>query len=321
MIASKSLATLLVPLPVVAFAQEAEAPSSFVFTFGWPSEGSVRVLDEALKQGRESETAFTLQWAPDRSTGLVKVEFVDFEFLKYAGTGPTAPGFEAALKMVRPLTAAIPALYIDAEGRLAEIGSIDEVLERVGDLIDASLDEQQARMVRSMLSRPDMQAQMRTGISEDWSAWCGFWVDFEAEFDADYVLEMGADSVFPEGRVEIGAPQDHRGVEAVRATMTTIADPDKLLLAVSGMLDLVTAGADDSRVEAGLAKAMENFEEVSRVGSFGALYALEDLRPLVIATSTEVSIREKGQEAAQTQLEEHTYTFEWPDLEGFEAGK
>ena len=310
------LRQILLTAPLL-LAQDATAPD-FALTFAWGERGEVRVFDSTLKQGKESETTFVLRWEPIEGTDDLLVEMADMAFVSYGGVPADDPSLAMAMGMLEPMLQVVPSFRITRAGDLVEVGDVGEALEAVLALYESEEGgEQKTAMLRQAFGSPQAQALVTNSIVENWTAWVGFWAGFEGEYDENYVVENDAVALAPQFDIAVGGSVEHRGMEALEASMTAVADPERLMLRMVGFFDAITDEEDEALRQA-RKRIASSFESAERVDSFGGLYALDGLRPLEVTTEMRVRVTVVDGEPQQ-QIERHRYRFEWPGLEPLEG--
>lgn len=201
---------------------------------------------------------------------------------------------------------------MDAIGDLVEIEGIDELLERMFDTVSTDHAEDLRWRLEKALDNPQVQQMIQNKAVERWGQWVSTWIGLEVTRGTEEVWELDMEvtgGAFPEWHVAYSKRESYRGLECVEISSKSEADEDRLLRQVLQTLGIATANAEEELPDD------IPLSRTTRTDTIRGIYAVDGLRPITVHTSTLMRVWEAGAGEPEEQLEEHTYAFEWDDLE------
>ncbi|MEZ6037787.1 MAG: hypothetical protein R3F29_09930 [Planctomycetota bacterium] len=294
--------------PLTGQETAAAAPS---MTFGWPTSGSVTVVESSLKKGVESKMRYRLELSAEQDGGL-RVTYHDFEFLEHDGKDATTPRMKKALAQVVSMAETIPDLVISPDGRFVRADGLEEMLERlIADTTERKGEAAGERMRRA-LARPEARAMMAESTGIYWQTWVGAWRDWSlssaGEQTADVMMPLfGNDVPAQQTASHLGAVEQPAGNVRLRLR-TTVSGPDaSKALGASLRLVLASVGAATLPADA--------VQELSLTDEKSVVTDPETMRPSSARSERLIRVvgvdPDTGERETHEQLERHEYEFDW----------
>jgi hypothetical protein len=305
-------AAALVAVLAATLAPSATVPDGGC-VFAWPS-GPVKVTEQVTKNGQSALQTYVITL---RSGGGSRaVHYTEFEFLEYGGS-PMTPELQEALKGATAMASVIPHVLVDARGIAVGVVGIEGMIQRLkGFMAESGASSDEIEQIATMMAAPEMTAVLREVVMSVWSNWVGDWVGFDGRVGETTASELPLDPSKPNGpkvqirRTNRGESPDHPGMASFGQTMFLDGPAARAVLMPIMRQSFEMASPDDKEmIEDALAGLVGTIETEVRIVTDPAT-----LRPVWVETRKTTEMRVAGFGIDDTQVEEHTYSFEWSPI-------
>jgi len=285
--------------------------------FAWPEEGSVGVKETVSKKGHKGVVSYELSWKPDEEgTGSI-VSNRGFRFESINGVSAANPRVAAELEVFAGLDSVYPDLHIDREGNLIGFRNWDAIMAQTLEIMrqtEAASHEKWDRF-EQIMRNPAFRTVMERKTAAYWDVWVGAWVGLDMmtgeteTFDTTSGLVGGAE-IPGKVSVQCHTVLVYGGRKCFRATVETEWNPAGMKEFLPQMLGVLLEGED-------VDFPIDRLVSCRRHDRVSGVYEIETLRPRDVKTRTSIEVVVKedpdGEPQKKTRLEEHRYTFDWPD--------
>jgi hypothetical protein len=249
---------------------------------------------EHLKKGEHvAELEYTLHACAKRGGGFT-IAHRAFRIVSLDGIAASDQRVAAAVDQLAPVTAAIPLIVVDAQGRFADIQGLEEMMRG----LEKAFPKKKLAPIRGLLKNPAQVQLLKQAAAFRWRAWAEAWLSYDPALGRSHPVEAaapvpgadrGAGELAFEGRTV------RRAARLSASTKLEGNDAKRLVAAVLAAVDVPAADLDSMKVSASYRVNVET--------------EWPEIRPHRAKTEKLVRVDVDG--TTREALESHDWVFGW----------